>query len=184
MADETHNEETAPEEELNDESTENVKEKPAKKKRKRKSGKKPREVDSDSDSSGSAPAEGDGSDSASSDSDSSDSARSDDDPSDGATSDSDSSAGDEAPKAEEPPPPPEPDDPNAVQALKDVGARLETNEEGNVWRVFFYEQHTDADVTKMHSLYSLKQVWVIGSKATPECVTQLREQFPNATVYG
>ena len=84
----------------------------------------------------------------------------------------------------EPPPPPEPDDPDAVQALKDIGARLETNEEGNVWRVFFYEDHTDADVTKMHSLHSLKQVWVIGSKATPECVTQLREQFPNATVYA
>ena len=154
MADETHDEDTAPDEELKDDSNDRSEEKPAKKKRKRRSGKKKREVTSDT-------------------------AAADDD-----TSDSDTSGGEETAKVEEPPPPPEPDDPDAVQALKDIGARLETNEEGNVWRVFFYEDHTDADVTRMHSLHSLKQVWVIGSKATPECVAQLREQFPNATVYA
>ena len=159
MADETHDEDTAPDEELKDDSNDRSEEKPAKKKRKRRSGKKKREVTADTESS--------------------DNAAADDD-----TSDSDTSGGEETAKVEEPPPPPEPDDPNAVQALKDIGARLETNEEGNVWRVFFYEDHTDADVTRMHSLHSLKQVWVIGSKATPECVTQLREQFPNATVYA
>ena len=89
----------------------------------------------------------------------------------------------ETAEAEEPTPP-EPDDPSAVEALQEVGARLETNEAGNVWRVFFYERHTDADVTKMHSLHSLKQVWVVGSKATPECVEQLRGQFPDATVFA
>ena len=159
MADETHDEDTAPDEELKDDSNDRSEEKPAKKKRKRRSGKKKREVTADTESS--------------------DTAAADDD-----TSDSDTSGGEETAKVEEPPPPPEPDDPDAVQALKDIGARLETNEEGNVWRVFFYEDHTDADVTRMHSLHSLKQVWVIGSKATPECVTQLREQFPNATVYA
>ena len=159
MADETHDEDTAPDEELKDDSNDRSAEKPAKKKRKRRSGKKTREVTADTESS--------------------DNAAADDD-----TSDSDTAGGEETAKVEEPPPPPEPDDPNAVQALKDIGARLETNEEGNVWRVFFYEDHTDADVTRMHSLHSLKQVWVIGSKATPECVTQLREQFPNATVYA
>ena len=159
MADETHDEDTAPDEELKDDSNDRSEEKPAKKKRKRRSGKKKREVTADTESS--------------------DNAAADDD-----TSDSDTSGGEETAKVEQPPPPPEPDDPNAVQALKDIGARLETNEEGNVWRVFFYEDHTDADVTRMHSLHSLKQVWVIGSKATPECVTQLRAQFPNATVYA
>jgi nucleoid-associated protein YgaU len=174
MADETHDEDTAPDEELNDDSNDRSEEKPAKKKRKRRSGKKKREVTSDTESS-----DTESSDTESSDTESSDTAAADDD-----TSDSDTSGGEETAKVEEPPPPPEPDDPNAVQALKDIGARLETNEEGNVWRVFFYEDHTDADVTRMHSLHSLKQVWVIGSKATPECVTQLREQFPNATVYA
>jgi hypothetical protein len=169
MADETHDEDTAPDEELKDDSNDRSEEKPAKKKRKRRSGKKKREVTADTESSDNAAADDDTSDSDTSDSD---------------TSDSDTAGGEETAKVEEPPPPPEPDDPNAVQALKDIGARLETNEEGNVWRVFFYEDHTDADVTRMHSLHSLKQVWVIGSKATPECVTQLREQFPNATVYA
>ena len=164
MADETHDEDTAPDEELKDDSNDRSEEKPAKKKRKRRSGKKKREVTADTESS---------------DTEASDTAAADDD-----TSDSDTSGGEETAKVEDPPPPPEPDDPNAVQALKDIGARLETNEEGNVWRVFFYEDHTDADVTRMHSLHSLKQVWVIGSKATPECVTQLRAQFPNATVYA
>ena len=174
MADETHDEDTAPDEELKDDSNDRSEEKPAKKKRKRRSGKKKREVTADTESSDNAAADDDTSDSDTSDSDTSDSD----------TSDSDTAGGEETAKVEEPPPPPEPDDPNAVQALKDIGARLETNEEGNVWRVFFYEDHTDADVTRMHSLHSLKQVWVIGSKATPECVTQLREQFPNATVYA
>ena len=174
MADETHDEDTAPDEELNDDSNDRSEEKPAKKKRKRRSGKKKRAVTADTESS----------DNAAADDEASDSSASDGDTSDGDTSDGDTSDGEEVAKVEEPPPPPEPDDPNAVQALKDIGARLETNEEGNVWRVFFYEDHTDADVTRMHSLHSLKQVWVIGSKATPECVTQLREQFPNATVYA
>ena len=173
MADETHDEDTAPDEELNDDSNDRSEEKPAKKKRKRRSGKKKRAVAADTESP----------DNAAADDEASDSSASDDDTSDGDTSDGDTAGGEEAAKVEEPPPP-EPDDPDAVQALKDIGARLETNEEGNVWRVFFYEDHTDADVTKMHSLHSLKQVWVIGSKATPECVTQLREQFPNATVYA
>ena len=174
MADETHDEDTAPDEELNDDSNDRSEEKPAKKKRKRRSGKKKRAVAADTESP----------DNAAADDEASDSSASDDDTSDGDTSDGDTAGGEEAAKVEEPPPPPEPDDPDAVQALKDIGARLETNEEGNVWRVFFYEDHTDADVTKMHSLHSLKQVCVIGSKATPECVTQLREQFPNATVYA
>ena len=169
MADETHDEDTAPDEELNDDSNDRSEEKPAKKKRKRRSGKKKRAVTADTESSDNAAADDEASDSS---------------VSDGDTSDGDTSDGEEVAKVEEPPPPPEPDDPDAVQALKDIGARLETNEEGNVWRVFFYEDHTDADVTRMHSLHSLKQVWVIGSKATPECVTQLREQFPNATVYA
>ncbi|MBB75554.1 MAG: hypothetical protein CMJ75_13690 [Planctomycetaceae bacterium] len=170
MADETHDEDSVPEEELKDESTDRSEEKPAKKKRKRRSSKKPREVEADSESPDGAVADDEVSES---------------NESDGEKSGADGSDGEEAAKVEEPPPPPpEPDDPTAVQALKDLGARLETNEEGNVWRVFFYEDHTDADVTKMHSLNSLKQVWVIGSKATPECVTQLREQFPNATVYA
>ncbi|MEE3367787.1 MAG: hypothetical protein VX346_00445 [Planctomycetota bacterium] len=169
MADETHDEDSVPEEELKDESTDRSEEKPAKKKRKRRSGKKPREVEAESESP----------DGAAADDEVSESSASDDEKSGEDTSDVE-----EAAKVEEPPPPPEPDDPTAVQALKDLGARLETNEEGNVWRVFFYEDHTDADVTKMHSLHSLKQVWVIGSKATAECVTQLREQFPNATVYA
>jgi len=175
MADETHDEDTAPDEELNDDSNDRSEEKPAKKKRKRRSGKKKRAVAADTESP----------DNAAADDEASDSSASDDDTSDGDTSDGDTAGGEEAAKVEEPPPPPpEPDDPDAVQALNDIGARLESNEEGNVWRVFFYEDHTDADVTKMHSLHSLKQVWVIGSKATPECVTQLREQFPNATVYA
>ena len=174
MADETHDEDTAPDEELNDDSNDRSEEKPAKKKRKRRSGKKKRAVAADTESPDNAAADDEASDSSDSDGDTSDSD----------TSDGDTAGGEEAAKVEEPPPPPEPDDPDAVQALKDIGARLETNEEGNVWRVFFYEDHTDADVTRMHSLHSLKQVWVIGSKATPECVTQLREQFPNATVYA
>ena len=184
MADETHDEDTAPDEELNDDSNDRSEEKPAKKKRKRRSGKKKRAVTADTESSDNAAADDEASDSSASDGDTSDGDTSDGDTSDGDTSGGDTSGGEEVAKVEEPPPPPEPDDPNAVQALKDIGACLETNEEGNVWRVFFYEDHTDADVTRMHSLHSLKQVWVIGSKATPECVTQLREQFPNATVYA
>ena len=79
--------------------------------------------------------------------------------------------------------PPEPDHPDAVAALKDLGARLDTNEHGNVWRLFFYEDHGDSDVAQIHGLPSLKEIWLVGSKATRPMVEQLKEKMPNTTIY-
>ena len=81
-------------------------------------------------------------------------------------------------------PPPEPDHPDAVAALKDLGARLETNEAGNVWRILFYEDHKDADLAQIHNLHSLKELWVIGSKISKDATEAFKEAFPDVTVYA
>ncbi|HAY81825.1 MAG TPA: hypothetical protein DCY79_18630, partial [Planctomycetaceae bacterium] len=83
----------------------------------------------------------------------------------------------------EPEVPPEPDHQDAVAALKDLGVRLVTNEHGNAFRVIFYEQHGDEAIAQIRGLHSLKEVWLVGSKATKQIVDQLKESLPEVTVY-
>lgn len=87
---------------------------------------------------------------------------------------------DEDPKVELPPPP---DHQDAVAALKDVGARLDLNEQGNVWRVFFYDKNTDAHLAQIRNLPSLREIWLIGSKVTKPGAEGLRERLPKVTIY-
>ncbi|MCP3695965.1 MAG: hypothetical protein GY917_27450, partial [Planctomycetaceae bacterium] len=49
------------------------------------------------------------------------------------------------------------DHPDAIAALKDLGARLDLNKHERVWRIFFYEQHGDDVLDQIHGLPSLKE---------------------------
>ncbi len=127
----------------------------------------------------------DSSDDDSSDDDSSDDDSSDDDSSDDDSSDDDSSDDDEKEKEkeEEEEVEPDPDHPDAVAALKDLGARLELNKWNSVWRILFYESHDDSALDQIHSLPCLKEVWLMGTKVTEEGYEKFKERFPDITIY-
>jgi hypothetical protein len=57
------------------------------------------------------------------------------------------------------------------------------NEQGNVWRIFFYEKHTNGLLNHLLGLNSLKEIWLLGSKVTEVGVEELKKEKPNATVY-
>ena len=82
-----------------------------------------------------------------------------------------------------PEPPPEPDHQDSVAALNDLGARLELNEHGNAWRLFFYEDHGDDAVAQIHGLNSLKEIWLLGTKVSEKMVDELKEHLPEAKVF-
>jgi hypothetical protein len=77
----------------------------------------------------------------------------------------------------------EPDHPDTVAALKEIGARCEVDKTGHVWRVFFYEKNTDEHLSQLHGLAGLKEIWLIGSRVTPKGVEELKEEYPKVTVY-
>jgi hypothetical protein len=106
---------------------------------------------------------------------------SDDDSSDDDSSDDDSSDDDEKEEVEEVEP--DPDHPDAVAALKDLGARLELNKWDSVWRILFYESHDDSVLDQIHSLPCLKEVWLMGTKVTEEGYEKFKERFPDITIY-
>ena len=82
-----------------------------------------------------------------------------------------------------PEPPPEPDHQDSVAALNDLGARLELNEHGNAWRLFFYEDHGDDAVAQIHGLNSLKEIWLLGTKVSEKMVAELKEHLPKVKVF-
>ena len=77
----------------------------------------------------------------------------------------------------------QPDHPDTVAALRDIGARLDLNEEGRIWRIFFYERNHDEQLADIHGLQDLKEVWLLGTKVTPQGVSHLKERLPDVTVY-
>jgi hypothetical protein len=87
------------------------------------------------------------------------------------------------PEAEAEPEPLEPDHPDTLAALKEIGARVEVNDKGHVWRVFFYERNTDEQLSNVHGLGGLQEVWLIGSKVTPAGVEKFKESLPKVRIY-
>ena len=79
--------------------------------------------------------------------------------------------------------PVDPDHPDTVAALKDIGARLDLNEQGRIWRVFFYDRNQDDDLAHIHGLRDLKEVWLLGTKVTRQGAERLKERLPEVTVY-
>ena len=77
----------------------------------------------------------------------------------------------------------EPDHQDAVAALRDIGARLDVNDNGNVWRIFFYEKHTDKDLDQIHGLPALKELWLLTTKITSNGANAVRERLDKATVH-
>ena len=77
----------------------------------------------------------------------------------------------------------EPDHPDTVAALRDLGARLDTNERGNVWRIFLYDKHGDKDLAQIHGLPSLKELWLLGTKVTRRGAEEIRAKLPGVKVY-
>ena len=75
------------------------------------------------------------------------------------------------------------DHPDAVAALKDLGARLDLNKHERVWRVFFYEKHGDEALGQIHGLSSLKELWLLHTGVTSEGAEQVRERLEGVTVY-
>jgi len=78
---------------------------------------------------------------------------------------------------------PEPDHPDAVAALKDIGARVDLNKWESVWRIIFYEQHDDSVIERFHGLPCLKEIWLLGTKVTEEGYEALKERMPELTIY-
>lgn len=75
------------------------------------------------------------------------------------------------------------DHPDAIAALKDLGARLDLNKHERVWRIFFYEKHDDTAVDQIHGLSSLKELWLLHTRVTSEAAEKVRERLEGVTVY-
>jgi len=75
------------------------------------------------------------------------------------------------------------DHPDAVAALKDLGARLDLNKHERVWRIFFYEKHDDDALEQIHGLSSLKELWLLHTRVTSEAAEKVRERLEGVTVY-
>ena len=52
-----------------------------------------------------------------------------------------------------------------------------------IWRVFFYDKNSDDDLTHIHGLADLKEVWLLGSKVTNGGAADLRERLPDVKVF-
>jgi hypothetical protein len=92
----------------------------------------------------------------------------------------------EEPEAEEPepPPPPPPDDPEVVGTLESFNARLDVNENGNVWRVILYEKGgTDEALDWVKKLPAVRELWVIHTKVTPDAIEELKREMPDLVIY-
>ncbi len=131
-----------------------------------------------------------------SDDDKSDDDKSDDDKSDDDKSDDDKSDDDDSKKAEKEAPEkkktpkeeseegePGDDHPDAIGALKDLGARLDLNKHERVWRIFLYETHGDETLEQIHGLSSLKELWLLHTRVTSEGAEKVRERLEGVTVY-
>ena len=98
----------------------------------------------------------------------------------------DDSADEKAEEPEEEPAEPEvpkpPDDQRCVAALAKLGARLDMNEQGNVWRVFFYRDHGDAALNHIFGLPSLTELWVIGSKVSKTSIAEIKTEKPELVI--
>jgi hypothetical protein len=122
-----------------------------------------------------------------------DSDATDDDATDDGATDDDATDDDatESGTAEETPEEPEEEDdepagddhPDAIAALKDLGARLDLNKHERVWRIFFYEQHDDAMLDQIHGLPSLKELWLLHTRVTEEGAEKVRERLEGVTVH-
>ncbi|MCP4811250.1 MAG: hypothetical protein GY888_01985 [Planctomycetaceae bacterium] len=75
------------------------------------------------------------------------------------------------------------DHPDAIAALKDLGARLDLNKHERVWRIFFYEQHGDDVLDQIHGLPSLKELWLLHTRVTEEGAEKARERLEGVTVH-
>jgi hypothetical protein len=88
----------------------------------------------------------------------------------------------------EPPPPPrvlEPDDQESISALRNLGARLDVDPEGHVWRVILYgRQSRDGALAHMRGLPGLRDLWVIGTAVTKAGVEALKSEMPTVKVYA
>ena len=77
----------------------------------------------------------------------------------------------------------DPDNADAVAALRDSGCRVDISELGRAFRVIFYEDHTDEDASQVHGLPLIKEIWVIGSKISSDGIEGLKERAPKAKIY-
>ena len=111
-----------------------------------------------------------------------------DDATDSDATDSDATGSDTAEEAPEEPEeeddePKGDDHPDAIAALKDLGARLDLNKHERVWRIFFYEQHDDAVLDQIHGLPSLKELWLLHTRVTEEGAEKVRERLEGVIVH-
>lgn len=86
----------------------------------------------------------------------------------------------EAELEEEEEEPLEPDNQDAVAALRELGCRVDINDEGRAWRIFLYERHRDNAVAQIHGLPCLKEIWLVGSLVSDQMANNLRESLPES----
>jgi len=84
---------------------------------------------------------------------------------------------DDAAAEEEEEPPTEPDHPDAINALKDIGVRLLYNKFDVVFRILFYDNHRDEHLEQIRGLPNLKEVWLLGTKVTKNAAAELQERL-------
>ena len=90
----------------------------------------------------------------------------------------------EAPPEEEPEPA-EPDNRDAIQALRSLGARVDINNKDRAWRVFLYHRHKDEVLDQIHGLPCLEQIWLLGSRVTSVGAKKLQERLGDkVTIYS
>jgi len=77
-----------------------------------------------------------------------------------------------------------PDNQDAIRALRELGARVDLNEQGRVWRVFLYEKNKDNAALQIHGFPMLREIWLLGSKVSPQIVEKLKEAYPKARVFA
>jgi len=76
-----------------------------------------------------------------------------------------------------------PDNQDAIRALRELGARVDLNEQGRVWRVFLYEKNKDNAALQIHGFPMLREIWLLGSKVSPQIIEKLKEAYPKARVF-
>jgi hypothetical protein len=76
------------------------------------------------------------------------------------------------------------DNQDAIRALRELGARVDLNEQGRVWRVFLYEKNKDNAALQIHGFPMLREIWLLGSKVSPQIIEKLREAYPKARVFA
>lgn len=76
------------------------------------------------------------------------------------------------------------DNQDILQELTYLGVRLDTGNDGYVWRAFLYENHDDEVLKLVRGLPKIRELWTIGSKVSSGAMATYREDHPECTIHA